>query len=140
MTSPQDPFGPPSDQPGGQSSGQPAGGPPPGWGPPPQAGGPGYGPPPQGYGQDPGQFGQPYGQSGGYGQQPPKPGTNGLAIASLITAFLCSPLGIALGFVAKNQISKTGQAGNGLATAGIVVGVVGILLNVLLFTSGAFGG
>jgi peptidyl-prolyl cis-trans isomerase B (cyclophilin B) len=55
-----------------------------------------------------------------------------MAIAALVTAFLCSPLGIILGFVAKSQIRRTGQSGNGLATAAIVVGVVSILLGVLV--------
>lgn len=128
MTTPQDPFGPPEDQPGqgapgGQPYGQPQGSPPPyeqpqGYGSPPSA------PPP--YGE----------QQGGWGAPPAKSGTNGMAIASLVTAFLCSPVGIVLGFVAKNQIKQTGQGGNGLATAGIVLGVVFILLNVLLLAGG----
>ncbi len=118
MTAPQDPFAPPGDdpqQPGGQQQ-------------------PGDHPPPQ-YGQQPGGYPPP-----GYGQQPygQKQGTSPLAIGALISAFLCSPLGIVLGLVAKSQIKKTGQAGNGLATAAIVVGVVSILLGVALFASGAY--
>ena len=118
MTGPQDPFATPD--PSQQ---------------PPQQPGPGQVPPdypPPGYGQ------QPYGQPP-FGQ-PPYPqssGTSPLAIGALISAFLCSPLGIVLGFVAKNQIAKTGQGGNGLATAAIVIGIVSMLLGVVLFASGA---
>lgn len=120
MTGPQDPFASPGD-PAQQ---------PPGYGQPP-AGQPGYGQqptgyPPPGYGQPP--YGQPpYGQA---------QGTNGMAIAALVTSLLCSPLGIILGFVAKGQIKKTGQSGNGLATAGIVIGVVSMLLGLLVIGGG----
>ena len=124
MTAPQDPFATPGDQPSGQPGG--------------------YGQQPGGSGQQPGGYGQP-GQypPPGYGQQPfgqpphgQAQGTNGLAIASLVSAFFCSPLGIILGFIAKGQIKKTGQSGNGLATAGIVIGVISILLGILLFAGG----
>lgn len=123
MTGPQDPFaqpGDPAQQPGGQpGSGQQPGGQP-GYGQQPG----GY--PPPGYGQPP--YGQPpHGQA---------QGTNGMAIASLVTAFFCSPLGIILGFVAKGQIKKTGQSGNGLATAGIVLSIIGIVFGILLFAGG----
>ena len=114
MTGPQDPFATP-DPNAPQNPPQ-----------PPQ----GYGPPP-GYGQP--QYGQqPYGTP----PYPQQTGTSPLAIGALISAFLCSPLGIILGFVAKGQIKKTGQSGNGLATAAIVIGIVSMLLGVLLFASG----
>ena len=104
---------------------------------------PAYGTPPP-YGQPPGQppygqppYGQPqYGQPayGQYGYNyPHAAGTNGLAIASLICAFFCSPLGLIFGFVAKSQIRRTGQQGNGLATAGIVVSAVSLVLGVIWF-------
>ena len=119
MTGPQDPFaspGDPAQQPPGGYGGQQPGG----YGQQPG----GY--PPPGYGQPP--YGQPpYGQA---------QGTNGMAIAALVTSLLCSPLGIILGFVAKGQIKKTGQSGNGLATAGIVIGVVSMLLGLLVVGGG----
>jgi peptidyl-prolyl cis-trans isomerase B (cyclophilin B) len=65
-----------------------------------------------------------------------KPGTNGLAIASLICAFFCTPLGIIFGLIAKSQIKRTGQSGNGLATAGIIISVASIVLVVILFAVG----
>ncbi|OBF09312.1 hypothetical protein A5730_09020 [Mycobacterium sp. ACS4054] len=131
--------------------------------PPPPAG---YGPPP-GYDQPPG-YGAPYqpgpsqfgGPAGGYG--PPqypggyypapdylggygtpsgvKPGTNKLAIASLVTSFtgvFCCCVGsivaIVLGAVAINQIRRTQQDGYGLAVAGIVIGVATLVVTTIVF-------
>lgn len=91
---------------------------------------------------------QPYGQQGyppppgvGYPQQygypGAPPGTNGLAVASLITSaaslLLCglaAPVGAILGHVALRQIRDTGQEGRGLALAGIIIGwaVTGLVL------------
>lgn len=151
-------FGPP---PGAADFGPPAGGqeappieqmpayggypPPP---PPPPAGygyGPGgfpppapypgaYPPPPPGYpAQD---FGaQPY--QGGYGVPPAQPGTNPLAIFSLVASvvgLLCgvgSVIGIVLGAVALNQIKRSRQGGYGLAVAGIVVGVASLIISLV---------
>lgn len=55
-------------------------------------------------------------------QQPPR--TNGLAIASLVCAFLLAPLGIAFGHISLTQIKRTGEQGRGLAIAGLVIGYV----------------
>ena len=49
------------------------------------------------------------------------PGTNGLAVASLVCAFLFAPLGLVFGLIAKSQIKRTGEDGDGLATAGIII-------------------
>ncbi|MDV8065866.1 DUF4190 domain-containing protein [Rhodococcus sp. IEGM 1366] len=75
--------------------------------------------------QQPPQYGPPS-QFGGYVQPV---GTNGLAIASLVTAIvggcfygLGAIVAIILGVVALNQIKQTGQQGRGLAIAGIAVG------------------
>jgi hypothetical protein len=98
--------------------------PPPQWGQaPPQYGAPQYGQP---------QYGQP--QYGGY---PVQRGTNGFAIASLICAFFCSPLGIIFGFVAKSQIKQTHEGGDGLATAGIVLSIAFIVITIIVFAAGA---
>ena len=96
---------------------------------PPQP--PPYGQPPPGYGQPPPGYGQPaYGQ--GY---PAQQGTNGLAIASLITAFFCGPLGLIFGFIALSQIKSRGQQGRGLAIAGIIIAIVGMVLGVILIAA-----
>jgi len=54
-------------------------------------------------------------------QQKPSSGTNGLAVASLVCAFLIFPLGIVFGHMALNQIKKSNQGGKGLATAGLII-------------------
>ncbi len=41
-------------------------------------------------------------------------------------------VGIVLGIVAMNQIKKTGQAGHGLALAGVIVGAVSLVLSVVV--------
>jgi Domain of unknown function (DUF4190) len=58
-------------------------------------------------------------------------GTNVMAILSLIFAFVLAPLGIIFGYVAKSQIRRTGEGGNGLATAGLVLGWVFTIAGVL---------
>ncbi len=40
-------------------------------------------------------------------------------------------IGIVLGFVALNQIKKTGQAGHGLAVAGIAVGIASFVIGLI---------
>ena len=94
-------------------------------------------PPPPGWGYPPPSTGNYPPQYGGY--PPPPPGTNGLAIASLVCSLtsplLCSLIsivGIVLGVVALNQIKQTGQQGRGLALAGIIVGVVIIVLTIVV--------
>lgn len=62
---------------------------------------------------------------------PSSPGTNGLAIASLVLGivwiyWIGSILALVFGYVAKNQIRRTGEGGSGMATAGIVLGWVGV--------------
>lgn len=53
---------------------------------------------------------------------PYNPRTNALATASLISAFLCAPLGVVFGHVSLAQINRSGEQGRGLAIAGLVVG------------------
>ncbi|MEY4398376.1 MAG: hypothetical protein RLZ53_952 [Actinomycetota bacterium] len=69
------------------------------------------------------------------------PKTNGLAIASLVTSLVCFGfIGLILGIVAKNQIknSKGTQTGDGLATAGIIIGAISTLASFWLLTSADF--
>jgi hypothetical protein len=116
----QDPYAAPAS--GAPSSGQPYGQQPP------------YGAPSSGqpYGQQP-----PYGQPG-YGQpyaQQPYPSqaqTNTMAILSLVFAFVFSPAAIVMGHVAKKQIRRTGESGEGLATAGLWLGYIFTGLYVLI--------
>jgi len=116
------------------------GDPPPPAGPPPGSPGP-YGQP--GYAQP--EHAQPgYGQPGyappgypppGYGPPgyPPvyvRP-TNTMAILALVMAFVFAPAGLILGIVARKQIRETGEDGDGLALAGIIVG--GIVTAIFVF-------
>jgi len=72
---------------------------------------------------------------------------NGTAVAALvcgIAGFLClipGILGIILGFVAKGQIRQSNgtQRGDGMATAGIVLGCIWVALTVVLLAAGALG-
>ncbi len=62
--------------------------------------------------------------------------TNGLAIASFVTSlFGLTILAIIFGHVAKGQISRSGQGGSGLATAGLVIGYIFLAIQVFLFFS-----
>jgi len=111
---------------------------PPSYPPPPPPGGYGYPPP-----QQPGGYGYPPPGSG-YPQQ--TPGTNGLAIASLVCSllgWLCGIgpiLGLVFGFIALNQIKQTGQGGRGMALAGIIIGAVAIVAGIVLLSLGAIFG
>jgi hypothetical protein len=87
--------------------------PPPGYGPPPGYPPPGYGAP----GYPPAAWGRP---------------TNTMAILALVMAFVFAPAGLILGIVARKQIRRTGEDGDGLALAGIIVGGIVTAIFVLL--------
>ena len=106
---PPPPPGPPG--PYGQQGYTQPGYPQPGY-PPPQYGPPGYGPP----GYPPPGYGAP-----GYPPVYVRP-TNTMAILALVMAFVFAPAGLILGIVARKQIRETGEDGDGLALAGIIVG------------------
>jgi hypothetical protein len=118
--------------------------PPPGYGQPPGYGGPPYPPvPPQFGGPPPGYGPPPYpgGYPGGYHptDYQGRAGTNGLAIASLVssfTGFLCCFIGsiaaIVLGAIALSQIRQTREEGHGLAVAGIAIGVGTLVVFVII--------
>jgi hypothetical protein len=106
---------------------------------------PQFPPPYQGYGT------QPYGAPG-YGTNPydpygaPPPGTSGMAIGALVSSilgvalcfcFIPSVVGIALGIVAMNQTKRTGEKGQGMALAAVIVGAVGILFGIGIYIIGA---
>ena len=110
--------------------------------------------PPPGYGQQPPPFGQQplpgYGQPPPYGQQPPPgygygyrppPVTNGKAVASMILGIvsivfcylglLIGPVAIVLSVLASKDINAQppGLAGGkGMATAGLVTGIIGTVI------------
>lgn len=80
-----------------------------------------YGPPP-----GPG-YGNPY----GYPYPPLRRPTNTLAILALVFAFVFAPAAIVMGAVARRQIRRTGEEGWGLATAGLIVGIVFTVLSLI---------
>lgn len=98
---------------------------------PPPPGGPsaGYGSPPYPGGFHP---------APDYGYGPAQPGTNGLAIGSLIaslTGFLCcigGIVGVVLGIIALDQIKRSRQDGYGLAVAGIVIGIASLVVALII--------
>jgi Domain of unknown function (DUF4190) len=101
--------------------------------PQPQYGQPGYGQVPQ-QGGYPAQYGAPY----PYAVQQR---TNGMAVASLVLGILWiywigSILALVFGYIAKNQIRERGENGSGLATAGIVLGWVGLGILVIVLIGG----
>jgi hypothetical protein len=55
-----------------------------------------------------------------------------MAILSLVLAFVFAPAGIVLGVIARKQIRQTGEDGDGLALAGIIVGGIFTALFVLV--------
>jgi hypothetical protein len=72
-----------------------------------------------------------------YGPPPTMPGgsrpggTNTMAVLSVVFAVLFSPLGIAFGIVGRRQTGRTGQAGRGLATVGLALSVVFLVLGLV---------
>ena len=106
------------------------GGAPPGYGGPP----PGYGPPPY-----PGGYYPAPDYQGGYGPQPTtQSGTNGMAIAALISSFtglfccIGGIVAIALGVIALDQIKRTRQDGYAIAVAGIVIGSATLIVALIV--------
>ena len=74
-----------------------------------------------------------------------QPGTNTLAIVSLILAFICSPAAIITGHIALSKVKQTGEKGRGLALAGTIIGYVsvggailtGIVMMIIALTMGS---
>jgi len=61
---------------------------------------------------------------------------NGMAVASFVLSLvLCNVLAIIFGHIALNQIARTGEAGRGLALAGLIIGYISLGIGVLIFFS-----
>lgn len=102
---------------------------PPNYGTPPPPPGGGYGGPDQ----------PAYGQ-GGYGAQPP--GTSVMAIISLVTGiigilcctwFVFSIAATVLGFLGKKEIAEGKKTGKGVAMAGLILGIAGIVIGAIVW-------
>lgn len=61
--------------------------------------------------------------------------TNGMAIAGFVTALACcSPVGIILSAIGLSQIGKDPtQKGKGLATAGLIIGIVSLVATIFYY-------
>jgi len=55
-----------------------------------------------------------------------------MAIVAFIVTFFINIVGIILGFVALNQIKRTGEKGHGLALAAIIIGFASIVLGIII--------
>ena len=58
--------------------------------------------------------------------------TNTSAILALVFAFVFAPLGIVFGLIGRRQIRRTGEGGRGLATAGLILGILFTIFSVLV--------
>ena len=70
------------------------------------------------------------------GYQPALAPWNALAIVSLVLAFVAPPGGIVCGHIARRQIRTSGEQGDGVALAGLILGYVftaGIVLSFLVW-------
>jgi hypothetical protein len=67
-----------------------------------------------------------------YGYRPVAVGTNGMAVASLVFGIIGgSVLAIIFGHVARSQVKRTGQEGGGMALAGLILGYIWLVINIL---------
>ena len=76
---------------------------------------------------------------GSYPLVPMGPRTNSMAVASMVCGigqiffwFLAGVPAIVFGHIARRQIRETGEAGDGMALAGLIMGYVGVLLPIIL--------
>jgi hypothetical protein len=72
--------------------------------------------------------------------------TNQMAVASLACGigqiffwFLAGVPAIVFGHVARRQIRQSGEAGSGMATAGLVLGYVGVLVPIIVLIAAVVG-
>jgi peptidyl-prolyl cis-trans isomerase B (cyclophilin B) len=85
-------------------------------------------------------------QPQGYGYPQPR-NTNGFCIASLVCSlvgilllFIGPVLGVIFGWVGLRQTARLGEQGRGLAIAGVVIGVLVLVINVVAVVAWSSGG
>ncbi|OKA15859.1 hypothetical protein BS618_07675 [Rhodococcus erythropolis] len=66
------------------------------------------------------------------------PRTNSMAVAALVLGIVIAPLAIPVGHIARSQIKRTGEQGNGLALAGLILGYIFLSLIVLFLAAIVF--
>lgn len=80
-----------------------------------------------------GYAGNPYGQATPYGFAPHTQATNSMAVLSLVFGLVGSGIiAVILGHVAHGQIRRTGERGSGMATAGLILGYLAVVVYVAL--------
>ena len=67
----------------------------------------------------------------------PTPKTNVLAIVGFIFAFLMPIVGLICSIIGRNKAPECGGNGKGLATAGIVISVVWMVLVIIIYAAAA---
>lgn len=67
----------------------------------------------------------------------PTPKTNVLAIVGFIFAFLMPIVGLICSIIGKSKVDECGGNGKGLATAGIVISIITIVLYVIIVIASA---
>ena len=80
-----------------------------------------------------------YGYRGGAGYTAPRP-NNSMALVAMISGiagltvipFIGSIVAVITGIMARRQIAETGEEGSGMATAGLIMGWIGVGLAILL--------
>jgi hypothetical protein len=61
------------------------------------------------------------------GVLPANPRTNPLAIVALVLGFVFPLIAIPVGHVSRSQIRRTGEQGDGMALAGLILGYLGVV-------------
>ena len=77
--------------------------------------------------------------------QPPRRPTNALSIVALVSSIVWlwgigSVVALITGYMARQQIRQRGEAGDGMAIAGLIIGGIGVLLLFLILLGLAAGG
>lgn len=109
-------------------------------------------PPPPQYGAYPGGYPPPYGSYGSYGGYPPPAPSapkNGLGVASLVVAIVSlftvfggivlGVVAIILGFLGRGRVNRGEATNGGIATAGIVLGALSILVSIAAIAFAVWG-
>jgi hypothetical protein len=66
-------------------------------------------------------------------------GTNSFAIVALVLGLVLGPLAVPFGHVARSQIRRTGERGDGMALAGLILGYYSLVGLVILMIAALVG-
>ncbi|HTR52079.1 MAG TPA: DUF4190 domain-containing protein [Kofleriaceae bacterium] len=73
-----------------------------------------------------------------YGMAPVMTRTSGMAIAGFVLSFFCALLGLIFSIIGYNECKRSNGevTGEGLALAGIIISIIGMLLTLVIVASG----